>query len=169
MDAQIEELLLASLDDEVVLSLPVPDRIFGFHGQQVIEKLLKMLISAIANVTPSSTTSAHFVPQLRVWGSRPTPFKFTELTEFAGVFRYSTPREFTSTERDQIRETVRILREFVNTRLKTTQRLTPSKRDSAPNRACQPPTTLNSLNPKRIDLKKLGILVMCNHYCPVRS
>jgi hypothetical protein len=44
MDAQIEELLLASLDDEVVLSLPVPDRIFGFHGQQVIEKLLKMLI-----------------------------------------------------------------------------------------------------------------------------
>ena len=79
------------------------------------------------------------MPQLRVWGSRPTPFKFTELTEFAGVFRYSTPREFTSTERDQIRETVRILREFVNTRLKTTQRLTPSKRDSAPNRACQPP------------------------------
>ena len=54
---------------------------------------------------------------LRVWGSRPTPFKFTELTEFAGVFRYSTPREFTSAERDQIRETVRTLREFVHARL----------------------------------------------------
>ena len=119
MDAKIEELLLASLDDEVVLSLPVPDRIFGFHGQQAIEKLLKMLIlghrqrhAFIRDVTALRATIEGLGESLP-----PTPFKYTELTEFAGVFRYSTPREFTSAERDQIRETVRTLREFVHARL----------------------------------------------------
>ena len=40
MDAQIEELLLASLDDEAVLSLPLPDRIFGCHAQQAVKMLI---------------------------------------------------------------------------------------------------------------------------------
>ena len=42
MDAQIELLSLASSDDESVLSLPLPDRVFGFHAQQAVEKQLKI-------------------------------------------------------------------------------------------------------------------------------
>jgi HEPN domain-containing protein len=119
MDAQIEELSQASSDDEAVLSLPVPDRIYGFHAQQVIEKQLKMLIlghrrrhafihdiSALRNVVKDLGET---LP--------PIPFQIDQLTEFAGVFRYSTPRSLTPVERDQILETVHILREYVHARL----------------------------------------------------
>jgi hypothetical protein len=41
---QIDERSDASLDDEFVRSAPMPDRVFGFHAQQAIEKLLKMLV-----------------------------------------------------------------------------------------------------------------------------
>jgi hypothetical protein len=47
----------------------------------------------------------------------PLPFPIIELTDFAAEFRYATPRAFTTAERDQIHETVRILREHVTARL----------------------------------------------------
>jgi hypothetical protein len=40
-----------------------------------------------------------------------------ELTDFAAEFRYTASRDLTPTERDQIRESVRILREHVQARL----------------------------------------------------
>jgi hypothetical protein len=119
MDAQIEELSQASSDDEAVLSLPVPDRIYGFHAQQAIEKQLKMLILGhrrrhafihdISALRSAVEDLGEKLPSL--------PFPVNQLTEFAGVFRYSTPRELTPVEREQILETIHILREHVHARL----------------------------------------------------
>jgi HEPN domain-containing protein len=116
---QIELLSLASSDDEAVLSFPLPDRIFGFHAQQAVEKLLKMLILAnrqrhkfthdIELLQDSAEALGEVLPQ--------TPFPINQLTAFAVQVRYDTPRALTAAERDQIRETVRILREHVRARL----------------------------------------------------
>jgi hypothetical protein len=76
MDAQIEELSLVSLDDESVLSFPVPDRIYGFHAQQAVEKLLKMLILGLGNVMNLPTTYVRSLPPPRVWARRCPPFHF---------------------------------------------------------------------------------------------
>jgi len=116
---QIEELSRASLDDEIVLSLPVPDRIMGFHGQQAVEKLLKMLILGhrqrhefTHNITALRSAAENLDEILPI-----LPFPISELTDFAAQFRHTSPRDLSPTERDQIRETVRILREHVHARL----------------------------------------------------
>ena len=53
----IQELLDASSDDEVTLSFEVPNRIYGFHGQQAVEKPLKVLVLLTAPITSTRTTS----------------------------------------------------------------------------------------------------------------
>ena len=115
----IQELLDASSDHEFALSFPLPGRIFGFHAQQAIEKLLKVLILAtcanhdythdIEILVESATRLGETLPRVE--------FPMNDLTDFAVEFRYMTPRALTPTERDQIRDTVRILREHVHTRL----------------------------------------------------
>jgi HEPN domain-containing protein len=120
MDAQIELLSHASLDDETVLPLPVPDRVFGFHAQQAVEKLLKMLILAHRQRHEFTHSIRTLRDAAELLGETlpPLPFPIVELTDFAAEFRYGAPRVLTSAERDQIRETVQILRDFVNARLK---------------------------------------------------
>jgi hypothetical protein len=116
---QIELLSLASLDDEAVLSFPLPDRIFGFHAQQAVEKLLKMLI--LANRRRHKFT--HDIELLQEAAGElgeilpPAPFPIKQLTVFAVEVRYDLPKALTPVERDQIRETIRTLREHVHTRL----------------------------------------------------
>ncbi len=105
----IQELLDASSDDEVVLSLPVPDRIFGFHAQQSVEKLLKVPILANGSnhayihdlevLSKSVVSLGETIPHLT--------FPISDLTDFAAQFRYTSPRDLSPTERDQIRQTVR--------------------------------------------------------------
>jgi hypothetical protein len=118
-NAQIEELSRASSDDEIVLSLPVPDRIFGFHAQQVIEKLLKMLILGNRKRHEFTHDLLALCVAVEDLGEilPAVPFPIADLTDFAAGFLYTSPRELSPTERDQIRETVRILREHVHARL----------------------------------------------------
>jgi hypothetical protein len=82
---QIELLSLASLDDESVLAFPVPDRIFGFHAHQAVEKLLKMLILG-------NRQRHKFTHNIRILSDHaedlgeilpPLPFPIIELTDFA--------------------------------------------------------------------------------------
>ncbi len=118
-EEQIAELLAASSDDEAVLSVVVPDRIFGFHAQQAVEKLLKTLIVAHGH----SYAFTHNIETLRSSAEAasghlpPTPFALTDLTENASAFRYSAPRELPDADRANIRKSVRILREHVNARI----------------------------------------------------
>jgi hypothetical protein len=118
---QIDELSDASLDDEFVLSAAMPDRVFGFHAQQAIEKLLKMLI--LGNRTMYAFT--HDIERLQTRlaelgeGIPPLPFPIVDLSDYAAQFRYSRPHTLSSIERGQIRESVRILREHVHARLAT--------------------------------------------------
>jgi len=116
---QIDELLRASSDDEIVLSLPVPDRVFGFHAQQAVEKQLKMLILGRGQMHEFIHDIERLISAVHGLGetlpSLPSPI--ADLTDFAAQFRYTDPRELSPAERDQLRETVRILREHVHTRL----------------------------------------------------
>ena len=115
----IRELLDASSDDEQTLTWPVPTRVFGFHGQQAVEKLLKVLILAsgsnheyihdIEVLSTAVVTRGEIIPAV--------PFPLADLTDFAVIARYTASRDLTPTERDQIRESVRILREHVQARL----------------------------------------------------
>jgi hypothetical protein len=115
----IQVLLDASSDDEATLAFPLPSRIYGFHGQQAVEKLLKVLIL----VTGSNYDYTHDIEvlvQTVLSGGETvpgTPFPISDLTDFGVLFRYTEPRAVTSVEREQIRETVRILREHVHARL----------------------------------------------------
>jgi len=104
----IQELLDASSDDEFVLSFALPGRIFGFHAQQAIEKLLKVLILAtganhdythdIVILVESATRLGETLPQVE--------FPMNDLTDFAVDFRCMAPRVLSPTERGQIRDTV---------------------------------------------------------------
>jgi HEPN domain-containing protein len=116
---QIDELSHASSDDELVLYVQLPDRIFGFHDQQAVEKLLKMLILGngqrhefthdIQKLTDAAKDLGEVLPA--------HPFPIADLTDYAGGFRYTEPKELTPIEPDNIRETVRILRQHVDARL----------------------------------------------------
>jgi hypothetical protein len=44
-------------------------------------------------------------------------FPIDDLTDFGVLFRYTAPRDLAPTERDEIRETARILREHVIARV----------------------------------------------------
>jgi HEPN domain-containing protein len=115
----IQELLDASSDDEQTLSVPVAGRIFGFHAQQAIEKLLKAWIVGTGTnheythdldiLARTVTTLGETMPTLT--------FPISELTDFGVLFRYTAPRDLSADEREQIRDTVRILREHVHVRL----------------------------------------------------
>ena len=56
----ISQLLRASHGDEHALLLDVPDRVFGFHSQQAVEKFFKVLIAAHGQEFP-------FIHNRRPW------------------------------------------------------------------------------------------------------
>jgi len=116
---QIDELSDASLDDEFVLSATMPDRVFGFHAQQAIEKLLKMLILGNRTMYEFTHDIERLQTKLVELGETipPLPFPIVDLSDYAAQFRYSRPHALSSVEREHIRDTVRILREHVQTRL----------------------------------------------------
>src|ERR1017187_1337245 len=93
----IRELLDASSDDEQTLAWPVPTRVFGFHGQQAVEKLLKVLILAsgsnheyihdIEVLSKAAVTRGEIIPAV--------PFRIADLTDFAVIARYTASRALT--------------------------------------------------------------------------
>jgi len=90
---QIDELSDASLDDEFVLSATMPDRVFGFHAQQAIEKLLKMLILGNRTMYEFTHDIERLQTKLVELGETipPLPFPIVDLSDYAAQFRYSRP------------------------------------------------------------------------------
>ena len=93
LDQSIAELLHASRDDEAILELEVADRIFGFHAQQAVEKLLKAVIGAHGERFEHTHDLGTLVRHAEGLGKR---YEIKEpllkfLTAYAGVWRYEDP------------------------------------------------------------------------------
>jgi HEPN domain-containing protein len=106
--------LNASSDDEVTLQYDVPGGVFGQHSQAAVEKLYKALLTAHDKTYPFKHDLV-MLHSLLVAEGETLPaisFPLEDLTEYAGQKQYERPMAFPSEERAQLREDIRILREF---------------------------------------------------------
>jgi HEPN domain-containing protein len=115
---QIQELFNASVRDSNTLSFPVHDEIFGFHAQQAVEKLYKVLITAhgVEHAFTHRLTSLrdHLV---RLNESMPgLPIDLDELSAYAVESRYESGKPFSTTEREALRSAIQQLENFVRNR-----------------------------------------------------
>jgi hypothetical protein len=119
LDQSIIELLNASLDDEETLGLPVNDRVFGWHAQQAIEKLMKALIGGHAERYKYAHDLAELNRHLQALGETlPFPLQVVdELTSYAGVWRYQEPSAIKPERRLELQQAVADLRQHVTRRL----------------------------------------------------
>jgi hypothetical protein len=105
--------------DESALQYPLPDYIFGFHGQQSCEKLLKALISS-HNVRFPLTHEFEDLVDLLVGSGEALPvlpYTLDRLQPFAVKLRYDLGVKLSETQREDIRTSVAILREHVIARI----------------------------------------------------
>ena len=113
--SSIEQLLRASSDDEQSLVFPLPDAAFGFHAQQAVEKLYKVLIVARTGTHPF----IHDLISLRKSVEKAglaiphCGFPMERLVDYAGNARYDDPIPLDDDERALLRECIKLLREFV--------------------------------------------------------
>ncbi len=106
LDQSIAELLHASRDDETILGLgaAVVDRIFGFHAQQAVEKLLKALIGAHGQRFEHTHDLGLLMRHAEALGEY---FEIKDallksLSAYAGIWRYQDPEFFSVAERDEL-------------------------------------------------------------------
>lgn len=119
MDPQTELLLRKSALDEGVLLDNVDDLIFGFHAQQAIEKPLKALLAQLGRQYPRTHDLERLAFLLGNAGESlpPTPALLTDLNDYAVEYRYDEPLLPLNLDRNKVKTTVRILREFVYRRV----------------------------------------------------
>jgi HEPN domain-containing protein len=118
-------LLKKSAEDEQALHVEgLPRTLFGFHAQQAVEKLFKGLLAEHRVSYPWTHNLKDLIQLLVKAGERipATPLAITELTAFAGVWRYDDPPEEVLLDTVTAVETVRILREFVHQRVAELER-----------------------------------------------
>ncbi len=113
--ASIEQLLRASSDDEEALKYPLPDSGFGFHAQQSVEKLYKVLLAFINGQYPFSHDLKSLRKRLEASGIilPACSFRLEELTEYAGNARYDDPIFISEETRLLLRSCIADLRSFV--------------------------------------------------------
>lgn len=115
-----QTLLIKASEDESALSANgLSESILGFHAQQAIEKLIKALLSSLS--VPFQLT--HDLEKLRALltaagESLPTtPLSLSDLTDYAVVYRYDLLFQFVPPDRQDLIETVRLIREHVAARI----------------------------------------------------
>ena len=111
----IEKLLRASSDDEHALTFPLADSAFGFHAQQAVEKLYKVLLDHKLGKFPFSHDLLSLRKRVESTGVQlPTClFRLEELTDYAGNARYDDPIALDEPTREILRRCVADLRAFV--------------------------------------------------------
>jgi len=111
----IPRLLSAAERDEHTLQFEVPSEIFGFHVQQAVEKLYKVLIAAHGEEFDFTHDLEKLGKQLSGLGERLPPMALTQqqLTDYAVQQRYEDGPELVPVVRDALRGDVVALREFV--------------------------------------------------------
>lgn len=118
--ATAEVLLLKAASDEAVLSFSLAsDSIIGFHAQQAVEKLMKALLTQLKipyELTHSLNrlsilleSHGEFLPA--------TVLTLGDLNDFAVEYRYYTLPPVEALNRQELIETVRILREHIVARI----------------------------------------------------
>ena len=88
-----------------MLTLPLPDSIFGFHGQQAFEKLLKALLSAHLVEYPLTHNLSALMRLLRTCDELlpELPYELVRLQPYAVEMRYEFGGEIDEAEREAIR------------------------------------------------------------------
>lgn len=106
---------MLALDDESTLTYPLPDHIFGFHAQQSCEKLFKALIATHGVAYPLTHDIAELMKLLVL--SHETlpsvPYDPLLLMPYAVHLRYQYGAALTERERQDIQDSVSLLREHV--------------------------------------------------------
>lgn len=112
LDQSIIELLHASRDDERTIQFDVADPIFGFHAQQAVEKLLKVLIGAHGE-RPAFTHDIDALVNHAILLGELIPVRIAlivSLSKYAGVWRYQEPDPWDSGQRHELRLEIDTLR-----------------------------------------------------------
>ncbi len=114
----IEVLLNASARDQRTLQHPVDDEVFGFHAQQGIEKLLKVLITAHGEEFPLTHDLHRLAQQLFGLGETlpSLPCTFSALNAYAVDARDDAGEPLSAQQRAELRTALDVLRSFVNER-----------------------------------------------------
>jgi HEPN domain-containing protein len=107
--------LRASSSDEESLVFPLPDAAFGFHAQQAVEKLYKVLIVLRTGTHPFVHDLISLRKTVEKTGLAIPIFSFPmdRLVDYAGDARYDEPIPLSEIERQELRGCIRALREFV--------------------------------------------------------
>jgi len=118
---ELAELLLEKarqdevLVDEVLASSRVSDEVIGFHCQQAAEKLLKALLS-FREIRFRKTHDLRALMRLLADAGHSLPPPLQELdalSPYVALFRYDAPATPQHLDRQQIRQLVRDLRDWV--------------------------------------------------------
>ena len=122
IDPWAEKMLLKAAEDEASIQLDeLPDGPFGFHAQQAVEKLIKALLSQLNIPFEKTHDLARLTKLLNAAGEPlpPTPMPLGDLNDFAVFYRYDLLFQFAAPDREDVRSTVRLIREHVLARIAT--------------------------------------------------
>jgi hypothetical protein len=109
-------LLIKAAEDEKALALDdLPEAIVGFHAQQAVEKLIKALLAQLNIPFEKTHDLARLKKLLDAAGeSLPlTPMQLGDLNDFSVFYRYDLLFQFAVPEREDVLDTVRLIREHV--------------------------------------------------------
>lgn len=116
---QTRALFTLALEDEFVLTLALPENIFGFHAQQSGEKFLKTLLSA-RNAPYRFTHQLNNLQELLEHHGEvlpATPWDLATLQPYAGMFRYEQGASLAEADKASIRASGAVVRRFVLDRI----------------------------------------------------
>jgi HEPN domain-containing protein len=103
-----------------MLQFPLPDSGFGFHAQQAVEKLYKILLAHRNGKYPFSHDLKSLRNRVEASGiSLPSSsFRLEDLSEYSGNARYDAPIAIPNETRLLLRQCIADLRSFVLDQIK---------------------------------------------------
>jgi len=113
-------LLIKAAEDEATLQIDgISDSILGFHAQQAVEKLMKALLSQLGVPYELTHALGRLQALLKANGEvlPSTTLELSDLNDFAVNYRYDLLFQVTPPDRNDLIETVRIIREHVTARI----------------------------------------------------
>jgi HEPN domain-containing protein len=103
---------------KLLSSFPLPSEVYGFHVQQAVEKLFKVLITLHGEEFEFTRDFENLVSELSRLNEIPAPMALTfkDLSSFGVLIRYDDGPELDPVVRDALRQQVADLRTYVERR-----------------------------------------------------